>query len=82
MQTTIVQVKRLCNDGWPAYPHDAPSLQPYFEKRAYLTLHKGLLIYDDRIENPETMRLKMLNKIHQGHLGITKCCARGREPVW
>ena len=75
-------VKQLCRDGLPAYLHDSPSLQPYFEKRAHLTLHKGLLIYDDRIVIPKTMRLKMLNKIHQGHLGITKCHARAREAVW
>ena len=76
------EVKQLCRDGWPAYLHDSPSLQPYFEKRAHLTLHKGLLIYDDRIVIPKTMRLEMLNKIHQGHLGITKCRARAREAVW
>ena len=70
------KVKQLCRDGWPAYLRDSPSLQPYFEKRAHLTLHKGLLSYDDRIVIPKMMRLEMLNKIHQGHLGITKCRAR------
>ena len=76
------EVKQLCRDGWPAYLHDSPYLQPYFEKRAHLTLHKGLLIYDDRIVIPKTMRLEMLNKIRQGHLGIPKCHARAREAVW
>ena len=76
------EVKQLCRDGWPAYLRDSPSLQSCFEKRAHLTLHKGLLIYDDRIVIPKTMRLETLNKIHQGHLGITTCHARAREAVW
>ena len=74
------EVKQLCRDGWPAYLHDSPSLQPYFEKRAHLTLHKGLLIYDDRIVIPKTMRLEMLNKIHQGSVRNT-CWPAGPPPA-
>ena len=28
------EVKQLCRDGWPAYLHDSPSFQPYFEKKS------------------------------------------------
>lgn len=31
---------------------------------------------------PRSMRLKILYCINQGHLGITKCCARARTSVW
>ncbi|EDO32845.1 predicted protein, partial [Nematostella vectensis] len=40
------------------------------------------LLYDERIVIPREMRLEILNSIHQGHLGITKCQARARMSVW
>ena len=77
-----VEIKRLCRDGWPAFMDHAPSLNPYFKNREHLSLLKGLLIFDDRIVIPKCKRLEMLNKLHQGHLGITKCRARAKQSIW
>ena len=79
---TCAEVKKFGRAGWPAYIHNNPLLKPYFENRAHLAITNNLLILDDRIVIPQALRLEMLNLIHTGHLGITKCRARARAAIW
>ena len=62
-------------------PQD-PLLRPYWVVRERLSLHDQLLIYADRIVMPSSLRLDTLQRLHEGHLGITKCRARACEAVW
>ena len=71
-----------CRQGWPAYMPHQPLLRPYWESRAHLTVVDDLLLFDDRIVIPRSMRLEILDYFHTGHLGITKCRARARSSVW
>ena len=41
-----------------------------------------LLLYDDRLVITVEMRMDVLQNIHDGHLGITKCRARAQQSVW
>ena len=75
-------VRSYCIQGWPAYMSHQPLIRPYWESRSHLTIVDHLLLYDDRIVVPRSMRLQILDCIHTGHLGITKCRSRVRTSVW
>ena len=77
-----VQVRRCCQEGWPMYMPQQPLLRPYWKNRAYLAVVDDLVLYDECIVVPQALRLKILDCIHHGHLGISKCCARARVLVW
>ena len=77
-----VQIKTYCIEGWPTYLPHLPILKPYWENKGHLAVVDGLLLFDDRIVIPRCLRLEILESIHQGHLGITKCRARARMSVW
>ena len=62
-------------------PHQ-PVLRPYWENRGHLTIVDDLLLYDDRILIPRSIRLQILDCIHTGHLGLTNCRSRARTSVW
>ena len=77
-----VQVMRFCQSQWPDKALLPNNIQPYYSVRAELSVENGLLMRGCRLVIPLELRPKMLNKIHEGHLGITKCRARARQSIW
>ena len=61
---------------------EQPLLRPYWSNRERFTIVDDLLLYDERLVIPVNLRMDMLNKIHHGHLGMTKCRARAQQSVW
>ena len=67
-------VFRYTDSGWPSHASSvAPICQPYYGARGHLSIHDGLITYDDRLIIPHCLRADVLQKIHEGHQGITKC---------
>ena len=60
--------------------HNLKYLQVKF--REHLTIVDDLLLFDSWIVIPRQMRLEMLKRIHEGHLGIVKCRALASFSVW
>ncbi|XP_072040672.1 uncharacterized protein [Amphiura filiformis] len=77
-----MKITEYCTTGWPAYMPHLPLLRPYWENRGHFAIVEDLLLYDDRLVIPQSMRLEILESIHQGHLGVSKCRARARISVW
>ena len=62
---------------WPQQKKDVDSLvHPYYKYRDEITAANGLLLRNERIILPTTIRQEMRTKIHAGHLGIEKSRAR------
>ena len=70
-----LQVREYYINGWPKYMPENPLLKQYWTNTDHLIIVDDLLLFDDRLVIPRSMRLNILNRIHEGHLGITKCCA-------
>ena len=76
------QIRNYCSQGWPAYMPNQPLLRPYWENRTHFSIVDDLLLCDERLVIPKSMRPEILECIHTGHLGISKCRARARASVW
>lgn len=69
--------------GWHDKITSIPQpVRKYFHFRDELSIHDGLLIKGDQILVPTQLRNKMLNLIHQGHLGIESSIKRAREALY
>ena len=57
-------------------------MKQYWENRHHLTVIDNLLLFDDRIAIPSALRLNILQRLHEGHQGITKTKALASTCVW
>ena len=80
---TCRRIITYCKNGWPDKHCLPDSLKPYWSYRGELTLSNDqLLLCGQRIVIPDTQRLKVLEQLHTGHQGITKCRERAKQSVW
>lgn len=70
-------------NGWPTSAWNLPEcIRDFFQYKEKLSLYHDILVFEDRVVIPFSMRSEILDKIHSGHQGITKCRARAKESVW
>ena len=69
--------------GWPEDIKDLPNaLRPYHTYRDVMTIEDGLILCGEALIIPLSERGKVLESIHDGHLGISKCQFQARQCVY
>ena len=76
------KLKQYCQSGWPNKHCVPETLKPYYSVSAELTIQHGILMRNNRIVVPSSLRHDMLDRLHTGHQGITKCRRRALQSVW
>ena len=77
------KLKEVVFKGWPAYRKQCPQeLWDYWTFRCDLVIEDGLILKGDRIIIPEILRGQILDALHTGHQGETKCLLLARESVF
>ena len=79
---TCQQLIEFCQSGWPEKHSIPAAVKPYFPLAAEFSVESGLLMRANRIVIPPSLRKELLDKIHDGHQGITKCRERARQSIW
>lgn len=79
----LQSVLKYVHKGWPEHMKGvAVRATTYFKDRGSLSEANGLLRRGKQILIPSSMRNYMLQKIHEGHQGLTKCRERYNGAVW
>uniref|UniRef100_A0A8C8DE10 Gypsy retrotransposon integrase-like protein 1 n=1 Tax=Oryzias sinensis TaxID=183150 RepID=A0A8C8DE10_9TELE len=73
----LQHVMRNMDEGWPVGANPQ-----FYHVRGELSVVDGLLLKRGRIVIPQALRMDMLRRIHEGHLGIEKCKRRAKESVF
>ena len=74
---------RMTKNGRPEYIKDVPDyLRSMYGVRAEFSVADGLLLYQHRVAIPAVVQSQMVDRIHDGHQGVTKCLERAKTSVW
>ena len=76
------KVKEFCVEGWPERHQLASAVRPYWADRGKLTIVKGVLLKSTRLVIPSAMRLEIVDRVYEGHQGITKFRERANQSIW
>ena len=78
---TLNMLKDMIYLGWPHYRKQCPQeLWDYWNLSSDLVLEDGFILKGDKIVIPEQLRTQVLQAIHTGHQGETKCILLARVP--
>ena len=80
---TLTLLRHYIHMGWPNDHRMLPQeLHMFWNYREDLSMENGLITKGARLLIPSTLRKKVLEQIHDGHLGIEKCMLNARDSVF
>lgn len=83
LEDEICQILRqYVVDGWPKKHLINNKILPYYQHRFEFSCSEGLLLKGCRIVIPLSLQKEVIEFIHAGHQGITKCRRRAQLSVW
>ena len=81
--TTCIMLAKYALEGWPTERNKVEvSCLPYWSIRFEISIQNGFLMRGSRIIVPAKLQRDVLEKIHEGHMGITKCRALANTAVY
>ncbi|CAH2208146.1 jg24630, partial [Pararge aegeria aegeria] len=74
---------KYIKNGWPANKYDVDEcvrkLWPYRECFEYID---NIILKDNLVYIPQSLRSEMINRVHEGHMGIDRCKRRARDVMF
>ena len=81
--TVLQALHKVVQSGWPESKTDLPDgLSVYWSFRDEITTVDGLLFKGSKLIVPKASQKRMLEDIHDSHLGIVKCKSRARDVIF
>lgn len=79
---TCAQVKEYFRKGWPKRVPGNLQIAQIWHVRSSLSVENELLLFGSGIVILSKLHHEVLQRIHEGHQGLTKCRLRAQLPVW
>ena len=77
----LQQALRSTLYGWPNSCNDA-GIKPFYHRRDELTVQDDCLLWGQRVVVPESLRSRILDVLHESHVGVVRMKALARSYVW
>lgn len=77
----LSRVISYLRDGWPT-TLEIKELQPYYNRKNELYVELGCIMWGHRVVIPSNCRDKVLDELHDSHMGVVKTKSIARSYVW
>ena len=78
----LAKLLNYISEGWPPNNEIPPDLKPFYQYRDCFTVTLGCVMWGSRVVIPTCFRTRILDDLHEAHLGMVKMKSRAREHVW
>lgn len=79
----LIVLKEVILQGWPGSRDKCQQeVQPFWNFRDELSVVDGIIMKGPKIVIPNSLRSKMLEVVHTGHMGTEKCLKRARDVMF
>ncbi|XP_037828511.1 uncharacterized protein K02A2.6-like [Lucilia sericata] len=80
---TFMKIVEFVKNGWPENKKNVDQdVMPYYKVKDEISILDDILLKNNQILIPKCLRKSILNKIHEGHLGIQRCKNLARQSVY
>ncbi|XP_054266863.1 uncharacterized protein K02A2.6-like [Macrosteles quadrilineatus] len=79
---TLRELKKIIIQGWPSKTSLRDDLKPYNSVKDELSVDNEMILRGSRLVIQPALQSWALQRVHEGHFGITKCRLRAKESVW
>ena len=76
----LKKVLNYVQNGWPM--DISEEIRPYYQKRVELSIEDGILLWNERVVIPASLRMILLHDLHAEHFGIVKMKQVARRYLW
>ena len=78
----LMRIARYVNEGQPSRRDQVPvDAKPYWPYKKELSMTNGMLLKDERLTIPLSIRKEVLKQLHQAHMGIERTKWRARTTI-
>ena len=79
----LAVLKQVVLDGWPVYRKQCrPEILDFWNYREELAVFDGLIMKGQKLVIPRSMRSRLLELVHSGHMGVEKTLKRSRDLIF
>lgn len=81
--SNLQMLLQYIKSGWPEYVGNVPvAIRDYYPVKSELSEYNGIVTRGCRMLIPPSLRGDILDRIHDGHQGLSKCRERANASVW
>ena len=76
------QIFKYVEEGWPEKHQVKGLLSLYYQYKSEFNMIGDILLMGVRVVIPSSIRLEVLDSLHEGHQGMVKCKALAKHSIW